>query len=160
MPLSPNSVIPASSASNPKAFNPLMEERRKDHYSHFILRLAFARSDDLRRRFTRAEAILFRCRLMTDNAREKQQFVESLNLEWDVVSEEEKNALSEQLMSASQLKSLDDESFVKVDWDRVTDLVEQRRVFLKGGKAYVPLSMQMSLLMTEFTSRLERGMDV
>jgi len=97
---------------------------------------------------------------MTDNAREKQQFVESLNLEWDVVSEEEKNALSEQLMSASQLKSLDDESFVKVDWDRVTDLVEQRRVFLKGGKAYVPLSMQMSLLMTEFTSRLERGMDV
>jgi DNA primase large subunit len=51
----------------------LDEERKKDHYSHFILRLAFCRSylpsqnllmhncrEELRRRFVRAETMLFR----------------------------------------------------------------------------------------------------
>lgn len=138
----------------------LPEERRKDHYSHFILRLAFSRSDDLRRRFSRAEAVLFRHRFSTDDARERHAFVNSLGLDWETVPDDEKRALTEQLLAASQARKLDDDGYFKVDWERVTDLVEQRRVLLKAGKAYVPASLQVSLVMAEFTSRLDKALEV
>ena len=63
----------------------LQAERQKDHYSHFILRLAFASTEDLRRRFSRVESTLFRIRFQADNLKERQQFVEGLNLDWETV---------------------------------------------------------------------------
>jgi DNA primase large subunit len=100
------------------------QERMKDHYSHFILRLAFAGTEDLRRRFSRAEAMLFRLRWMGDDARERQAFVESLSLDWETVGEEE------------------------------------RRVFLKAGKAYVPGREQLSMVVAEFGKRLDAALEV
>ena len=93
--------MPMNSNSAGKAYN-LDAERKKDHYSHFILRLAFCRSyvscswnfretnccrEDLRRRFVRAETMLFRIRYGQDDARERQQFIETLNLDWETVSQ-------------------------------------------------------------------------
>src|ERR1700709_2531827 len=52
----------------------LQEERMKDHYSHFILRLAFASTEDLRRRFSRVESMLFRLRFMENDVRERTAF--------------------------------------------------------------------------------------
>lgn len=42
----------------------------------------------------------------------------------------------------------------------MTDLVAQRKVFLRGGKAYVPVSQEYSLVAAEFASRLSRGLEV
>src|SRR4051812_7373751 len=75
----------------------LHEQRQKDHYSHFILRLAFASTEDLRRRFTRVETMLFRLRFQADDSRERAVFVRTLNLDWEPVSDEEKRELSPQL---------------------------------------------------------------
>lgn len=41
----------------------LYEERKKDHISHFILRLAFCRTPDLRNWFVKLETELFKIRL-------------------------------------------------------------------------------------------------
>jgi DNA primase large subunit len=47
-----------------------------------------------------------------------------------------------------------------VHWTKVCDLVEKRRVYLTQGQAYVPMSQQISLVIAEFTSRLDKALDV
>ena len=87
--------------------------------------------------------------------------MESLNLDWDTVSEEEKRELGAELVASTPgLKRVEDESWFKLDWERVPDLVETRRVLLKMGKAYVPVREQMSMVLAEFTARLEQGLKV
>ncbi|KWU42976.1 DNA primase, large subunit [Rhodotorula sp. JG-1b] len=136
------------------------KERKKDQYSHFILRLAFCRSEELRQRFLKAERELFRIRFETDDPQERRSFVESLNFGWEKVSKEEQISLTSALMAASGLKDLHNESFFKVEWTKVTDLVAQRKVLLRGGKAYVPQSQEYSLVAAEFSSRLQRGLEL
>lgn len=135
-------------------------ERQKDHYSHFILRLAFASTEDLRRRFARAEAMLFRIRFAADDARERSAFVEGLSLDWETVGEEERRVLGEELRASGggYPKRIEDESYFKVDWERVPELVESRRVLLKGGKAYVPGREQLSMVVAEFTQLLDKAL--
>ena len=54
----------------------------------------------------------------------------------------------------------DHETYFKVPWSMVPDLVEKRKVLLKGGMAYVPQREQMSLVLQAFQERLERGLEV
>ena len=146
--------------SNSSRSQKIQEERRKDHYSHFILRLAFSSTEDLRQRFSRLETQLFRLRFKDDDPRERQEFVRSLNLEWDEVKEDEKRELRDELLAASGQKKGEDQEWFKVDWERVPELVEQRRVLLKRGKAYVPQREQMSLVVAEFTRKLNDALEV
>jgi DNA primase large subunit len=98
-------------------------------------------------------------RFMLDDARERVSFVESLNLEWEAVGEEERTALAKELAAAGGGHK-EDVGWFKVDWERVPELVELRRVYLKGGKAYAPVREQLSLVVAEFLSRLEKGLEV
>lgn len=142
-------------------------ERQKDLYSHYILRLAFSSTEDLRRRFSRVESALFKLRFQSDDARERQSFVESLSMNWEVVSEEEKRELGGDLLNATpnlrKLQELDDGGagpWFKVDFETVPELVESRRVLLKAGKAYVPAREQLSMVLAGFGERLDQGLDV
>lgn len=151
--------LSASSSASPS----LALERKKDHYSHFILRLAFASTEDLRRRFARVEAALFRLRFQSDDARERGEFVSKLNLEWEAVGEAEKKELLPELVAAGQgrkASEMVDEGWFKVDWMKVPELVEGRRVLLRGGWAYVPGREQMSMVLAEFTARLDKALEV
>ncbi|KAF2274607.1 DNA primase, large subunit [Westerdykella ornata] len=153
LPLQPNST----------SSQQLQEERKKDHYSHFILRLAFSSIEDLRRRFSRLETMLFKLRYRDDDPRERRAFVQSLKLDWEEVGEAEKRELKEQLLAAAGLKKVptaEEMEWFKVDWERVPDLVEQRRVFVKRGVAYVPQREQMSLVLAEFTKRLDAALEL
>ncbi|SJX64099.1 related to PRI2-DNA-directed DNA polymerase alpha, 58 KD subunit (DNA primase) [Sporisorium reilianum f. sp. reilianum] len=140
----------------------LLAERLKDHVSHFVLRLAFCRSEDLRRRFVKAESLLFRLRFETDDATERESFMRSLNLDWKPVSAEEKRSYREQLVAThpKMASTFESETFFKVDWTRVTDLVEKRRVFMQAGQAWVPIKEQSSLVLAEFQSRLLRDLEM
>ena len=149
--------------SNSSASSQLFAQRQKDHYSHFILRLAFSSTEDLRRRFSRVETMLFRMRFNSDDLGERSAFVSGLDLDWwHPVTEEEKREHAAELAALTFGKkgSAEDDTWFKVDWDRVPDLVEQRRVFLKAGKAFVPGREQSSIVVAEFTSRLERQLEV
>jgi DNA primase large subunit len=146
---------------NSSQYSTLQEERKKDHYSHFILRLAFSSTKDLRDRFVRLESMLFRLRYKLDEARERQKFVESLDFAWEVVTASEKTELAADLRAASgPPRNAEDDGFFKVDWEKVPELVEHRKVFVKWGMAYVPIREQMSLVMNEFTRRLEESLEV
>ena len=151
--------------SNSTGSTKLFAQRQKDHYSHFILRLAFSSTEDLRRRFSRVETMLFRMRFNTDELTERSEFVTGLNLDWwEPVSDSEKreyaSELADMLSSGRRMGVPDSDTWFKVDWDRVPDLVEQRRVFLKAGKAFVPGREQSSMIVSEFTSRLDRQLEV
>ena len=158
LPLSPN-----TSSSIGFRDDRLKLERQKDHYSHFILRLAFSSTEDLRRRFARIESALFRLRFQNDDANERQEFVRSLEFSWESVSEEEKRELATQLLNATpglREKELREGGWFKVDWETVPELVENRRVFVTKGKAYVPVREQMSMILAEFTAKLDQGLEV
>ncbi|KAH7309505.1 eukaryotic and archaeal DNA primase, large subunit-domain-containing protein [Stachybotrys elegans] len=149
--------------SNSSGSSKILEQRQKDHYSHFILRLAFSSTEDLRRRFTRVETMLFRIRAEHDSPSEKADFAASLDLDWlEKVSDDEKFKYSAELASVAGPKKgpVEDESWYKVDWDRVPDLVQARRAFLRAGKAYVPAREQFSIVVGEFTTRLERQLEL
>ncbi|KAK4691442.1 DNA primase large subunit, partial [Lecanoromycetidae sp. Uapishka_2] len=149
----------SNTSSSAGAQDPSLQlERQKDHYSHFILRLAFSSTEDLRRRFARIESSLFRHRFQSDDAKERQKFVESLQLDWEVVSEEEKRALGTDLMNATpglKRQEVEEGGWFKVDFETVPELVENRKVFLKAGKAYVPVREQMSMLAARALPRLD-----
>lgn len=139
----------------------LQEERKKDHYSHFILRLAFSATEDLRRRFTRLETQLFRLRFQNNDIRDRQDFVDSLAFEWEKVSAEERTELATELAAVNTgFKTGDEGGWFKVDWEKVPELVETRRVFLKRGKAYVPAREQTSMVVSEFSRRLDQALEV
>lgn len=141
-------------------------ERQKDHYSHYILRLAFSSTEDLRRRFSRVESALFKLRFQLDDVRERQSFVESLSMNWEAVSEEEKRELGSDLLNATPiLKKLQELEggaglWFKVDFETVPELLESRRVFLKAGKAYVPMREQLSMVLAGFGESLDQGLEV
>lgn len=141
----------------------LHDQRRKDHYSHFILRLAFSSTEDLRRRFARVEELLFRLRFQAENAQERQDFVASLSFGWETVQEHETRAFAQEFLNATpnlKKSDLEDGSWVKVDFHTVPELIEGRRVFVKAGKAYVPSKEQKSIVLAGFHDRLEQGLEV
>jgi DNA primase large subunit len=167
LPLDTNTAPSAQLSAQRLSAQRLSAQRQKDHYSHFILRLAFASTEDLRRRFNRVETMLFQMRFKDDYAHDRAAFVQSLNLDWEIVSDEEKRELAAELAATNSFdsgkklpQSQEEESWCKVDWERVPELVERRKVFLKAGKAYVPAAEQQSMVVQEFSSRLEKALEV
>jgi DNA primase large subunit len=47
-----------------------------------------------------------------------------------------------------------------VEFERVPDLVEKRKVFLRSGQAFLPVSEQQSLIIAEFSANLEHALEV
>ncbi|CAN6642193.1 DNA primase large subunit [Trichomonascus vanleenenianus] len=131
-------------------------ERKKDHYSHFILRLAFCRSAELRARFVSLETALFKIRYNTDDSSLREAFISSLDFSWETVSSEEIADLGDKLT----WNSSNSKEFFKVDFEQVPDLVATRMVTLHQGKAYIPTSLRMNLVVSEFEKRLEKVLEV
>ena len=147
-------------SSNRSRSSEMGMERKKDHYSHWTLRLAFSGTADLRERFARLETQLFKLRLQQDDLLERRDFVESLPMSWQIVSDEEKNIWLDELRAATNHYKGDEENWFKVDWEKVPELVERRQVLLKKGKAYVHVREQQSMVVNEFSRTLESGLEL
>ncbi|KAH8117327.1 DNA primase, large subunit [Phellopilus nigrolimitatus] len=143
--------------SNSAHLQDINGQRRKDHIGHFVLRLAFCRSEELRRRFVKVETSLFRVRYELDDSIERKSFLESRDFGWLTLSEDEERNKS--LLNDLRIVNPGEVSWYKVKWTRVPDLVEKRRVYLKGGWAYVPLKEQSSIVFQEFQTRLQIALE-
>ncbi|KAI8069021.1 eukaryotic and archaeal DNA primase, large subunit-domain-containing protein [Gilbertella persicaria] len=144
----------------------LYEERRKDHISHFVLRMAYCKSEDLREWFIKQETALFQFRFEQETMEEKKHFLEYLNLSWKILSLEEKESMREALETCSRPKqgmSVSDyvslETFFEVDFEKVPHMVGNRSVYLNKGKAYVPMTEQINLVMLEFKNYLQKALE-
>ncbi|KAJ3016303.1 hypothetical protein HKX48_004117 [Thoreauomyces humboldtii] len=134
----------------------LYSERRKDHISHFILRLAYCRTPDLRKWLAKQETALFMFRFRQEEQAERQRFVASLRLDMPLVTEKERAQLATQLrythgFSQDQLNAT---SFYRVPFESVLRLVARQKVFVKDGWAYVPEKDQPVLIANAFRSHL------
>ncbi|WFD30301.1 4-nitrophenylphosphatase [Malassezia sp. CBS 17886] len=163
MPLRSNAVAQSGTVASAAArAKELAAERRRDHVSHFVLRLAFSRTEELRRRFMHAETALFRWKLETEHLAERDAFLRTQNFFWRVVSPEDQARFRDQLLACHPrlAATFDSESFVQVPWRRVPELVERRRVFVLRGTAWIPMKEQSSLIIAEFHSRLQAQLEV
>ena len=160
------------------------EYKRKDHVSHFILRLAYCRTEELRRWFLNQECALFRHRLSTEMTREERRaFMKAGDFDYDTVSDQEKLALQTGaafhagnplyvthmslpigVQYAVFGKDFEKETerfyatpdtllrttFYKVPFAQAIDLVRKRHCFMRGGFAFVPENLLISILVMRF----------
>ncbi|KAK3631976.1 DNA primase subunit pri2 [Elasticomyces elasticus] len=148
-------------SSNASRSSEIFTERKRDHYSHWTLRLAFSGTAELRQRFARLEAQLFRLRMQWDDAKERKEFIASLAMSWETVSEEEKLQWRAELKAATRVwDKEEEESYFKVQWENVPDLVERRMCLLKRGMAYVHIREQSGMVVNEFSRQLESALEL
>ncbi|CAG8479863.1 2857_t:CDS:10 [Scutellospora calospora] len=154
-----NQYLPLHSTESSKKY-PLEQERRKDHISHFILRLAYCRTEELRKWFIKYECAWFRIRFIEETKEERQAFLNNEKLNWKDLTKDEIESMKNELSHANPHIKLDLETFFIVDFEQVPDLVSRRAVYIKAGKAYVPLSEQVTLVVGEFRKRLSAALDL
>ncbi|XP_054456290.1 DNA primase large subunit [Anoplopoma fimbria] len=137
------------------------EKRRKDHISHFILRLAYCQTEDLRRWFIQQEVDLFRCRFNSMSASQKLEFLHRNNLKYDTIGPGEKITLQDKLVSSSYAVSgvtVENQDFYKVPFQDALDLVRTRKVYLAGGYVYIPHQDIVTIVLNDFRTRLSKAL--
>ncbi|KAK2533993.1 Prim2, partial [Columba guinea] len=137
------------------------EARRKDHISHFILRLAYCQSEELRRWFLQQEMDLFRYRFsqLTDNLMQK--FMEHVDLSFEAISEDLKNELANELSTSTPgftMSKVKEQMFYKVGLADAVDLFRARRVFIKDGFAYVPFKDIVAIVLNNYRAKLSKAL--
>lgn len=164
---------------------PLFDERRRDESSHFILRLAFCgavpndvlalgdsnalnTAEDGRRWFVTQETSLLRYRLQmsAENRIEREEFLNNclrvLSQSSDTIRPllpEEKSAVIEELRAIHSPEIINDE-FFNCAWELVPDLVAKRAVLLHRGRAFVPRSECVSIILNRFKEELENSLEL
>ncbi|XP_032877753.1 DNA primase large subunit [Amblyraja radiata] len=135
------------------------EMRKKDHISHFILRLAYCQSEDLRRWFIQQELDLFRFRF--GELHDKQQdFLNENELKYHPIEPVEREHLRSKLQNSSGQTPvvIEDQIFYKVPFTDALELVRTRKAFLKKGLVYIPHQEIIILIQNVFRQRLSKSL--
>jgi DNA primase large subunit len=129
-----------------------------DVLSHFILRAAYCRTEELRRWFLTQEVYLFKHRLERLPESSLQNILKKVNL--NKVSKEKKDKFREQLLSVPGVTIGDFTStpYYAIPFTQALDLVASRSCFVNKGLAYVPLPKVVSILSAKFRMALSRSL--
>eukprot|EP00980_Cylindrotheca_fusiformis_P026623 scaffold16662_cov112-Cylindrotheca_fusiformis.AAC.1 len=149
-----------------KHLDPLLaklNDPMKDSISHFVLRLAYCRSEDLRRWFLAQEVALLKWRLGvsggTSSVRNNSNNLKAvLPDSAKLVDRDELESLrTELLMGTVGLNQAGPmQTFYQVPFTNALDLVQHRQVFVKKGMAYIPESKLVHLVTAKFRTQLSR----
>lgn len=137
--------------------------RREDHISHFILRLCYCRSLDLRTWFVARETELFKLRFSNLTSEGLRNFIKAYNLPYTPISEETKELIKEELLMSTygyNFTDVESRDFFQVPCFEVCDLITKRMVYLKEGFAYIPSAELVSCLVSMFRSNLSEELTV
>ena len=141
----------------------VFQNRSRDHFSHFILRLAYSRTEELRRWFINHEVDAFRLKSFNASPDEISMFMNYHDLRFTAVSDEEKAEIKDQLdavigATIGGLNRAENTTFYKVHFTEALDLVRKRYVLVKNGFCYVPESEMITLLAWMFKSLLTQNL--
>jgi DNA primase large subunit len=78
---------------------------QRDQISHFILRLAYCKTEELRRWFLDKEAALFKYRLESSFDSDRQEFMLKNGIQFEILTEEEKQAKAAKLIGLTGIKT-------------------------------------------------------
>ncbi|KAK3090826.1 hypothetical protein FSP39_014955, partial [Pinctada imbricata] len=133
---------------------------RFDVTSHFILRLAYCKSEELKRWFLQQELDFFKFRFNNLTIDQKQEFLLANSLDYKPISDEEKSSILSDLMAAGgrNAATMDTQEFFKVPFTEVFDLIQRRRVFLSRGYAFVPRDDLVSIVITHYRTQLSHAL--
>ncbi|GLT38860.1 hypothetical protein SLA2020_130780 [Shorea laevis] len=134
----------------------------KDIISHFVLRLVYCRTEELRKWFLSMETALFRYRFLLESSEARRALMAEFNLPFKPVSNAEfenlKEKLSQVARSIGQPLPTADVIFYKVPFEEVPELVGGRRVYIHKGYAYVAMNQVVSFVVTQFRSHLSKAL--
>ncbi|GAV86353.1 DNA_primase_lrg domain-containing protein [Cephalotus follicularis] len=134
----------------------------KDIISHFVLRLVYCRTEELRKWFLSMETALFRYRFRLENSESQRTIMAEYNLPYKAVPTAEiesvKDKLSQVARSINWTLHIADVIFYKVPFEEVPELVANRRVYIHKGLAYVAMNQVVSLIVTQFRSHLSKAL--
>mmetsp|Transcript_42129 Transcript_42129/g.134699 ORF Transcript_42129/g.134699 Transcript_42129/m.134699 type:complete len:476 (-) Transcript_42129:1566-2993(-) len=149
------------------------ESQRKDQISHFVLRLAYCRSEELRRWFLAQEGTLFRYRFREETTSDQVAFMHESGLPYSPITDQEHEDLRERLATVVQATVFGSEGkaaavkvkngggkFYKVPFEEVPELVSSRRVLVKRGAAYVPADQLAAIVVGQFRAQLSKSLVV
>jgi DNA primase large subunit len=132
---------------------------RIDEASHFILRISYCQTEELRRWFLQQECQLFRHRLLNLSESELARSVESFaNVK--PITRDHKDRLQEHLMQLMTPTEFATTSFYAVPFHQALDLVASRQCYLDKGVAYIPQAKVLSILVSKFRMQLSRCLAV
>lgn len=137
-----------------------LQARRKDHIAHFILRLAYCRTEELRRWFVKHELELFKLRFSVMTEDSVEAFFKINNLSYASISPEEKQSIISFLRESTAHQNFEKLQFYKVKFHEVFDLIRNRKVYLKAGFAYIPHTEFVSVLAAQFRKQLRMNLAI
>ncbi|KAM3217317.1 putative DNA primase large subunit isoform X2 [Capsicum annuum] len=134
----------------------------KDIISHFVLRLVYCRTEELRKWFLSMETTLFRYRFRDESPEIQRALMAEFDLQYKAVSNAEyesvKDKLNQVARAIGQPITSTDTIFYKVPFEEVPELVAGRRVLIQKGNAYIAMNQVVSLVITQFRSLLSKAL--
>lgn len=138
------------------------EAVNKDIISHFVLRLVYCRTEDLRKWFLANETTLFRYRFRVQTPEAQRALMSEFDLPYKAVSSTEFEGIKDKLGQVARSHGLalpaSDAVFYKVPFEEVPELVAGRKVFIRKGYAYVAMNQVVALVVTQFRSLLSKAL--
>ena len=159
--------------------------RQRDVASHFILRAAYCKTEDLRRWFLSLETFLFKYQLekiaeSPTGGQLLRRFLNENELLFDIVSDEEKAQVKSYLMQIATWKSnnggsggtgsdsatikvpsiqdVNNTIYFKIHFSEASDLIAKRQCYVHKGYAYVPLPKIVSIVTAKFRMNLSKSL--
>lgn len=144
-----------------------------DVASHFILRAAYCRTEDLRRWFLAQECRLFRHRLESLSSRSLsagastnnnglREFLANNDFDLDPVSRDEKEELRDKLLMVpgGPMNPIEfiNTQYYRVPFVQALELVSRRECYVEKGHAYVPLARIVSIVAAKFRVALSKSL--
>eukprot|EP00041_Stephanoeca_diplocostata_P015417 m.294251 g.294251 ORF g.294251 m.294251 type:complete len:527 (+) comp20029_c0_seq1:107-1687(+) len=137
------------------------DERRKDHISHFILRLAYCKSEDLRRWFLTHECELFRYRFDLEDGHSVNAFLKDNGMSYVPMDGMKKESMVQKLAAVGYQNNEDkvrSTDYFEVRFEEACELVRTRRVYVEKGFAYVPKHDILSIIVGAFRANLSAAL--
>lgn len=134
--------------------------RRRDHVSHFLLRLLCCQNDSLKKWFIQKEVELLRYRL--DSEKNTLDLVKLLiynNLNFQEVETKEKQILLKQnKINYNNPKAMVSNVFYKIPFEEALELVRTRRAFLQDGYCFCSSVEMITIISSKFRLELSRSL--
>eukprot|EP00501_MAST-03F_sp_TOSAG23-6_P001327 GSMAST32.ASY1.ANO1.1375.1 assembled CDS len=119
-------------------------DERKDTISHYILRLAYCQTEELRRWFLSNECALFRHRFKEESPKDVDAFMRIYKLNYEQISASDRELFSRQLRQVHAANAYGNKTEqLEINYFR---LVQRRQVFVNDGFAFVPREHLINLL--------------
>ncbi|KAH7644162.1 DNA primase large subunit [Dermatophagoides farinae] len=135
------------------------EARKRDHISHFLLRIYYCQNEELRRWFISRESELLRIRFIESSFSDASSLEECLlyyGYKYEIVSMVDNHDLFHKVDWAEYNRRNQQQIAFKLKFEEAFDLMRFRKVYLHDGYAYIGSNEIISVLCQGFKTNLSR----